>query len=262
MTVARDRVRLYDVALLDYEPLRIEMFVEPESAYLGPLRKFRAVAVDKEPFTVAFIESIPAGGVFYDIGANVGSYTLLAAARGLQVVAFEPMLRNLDMLVANLELNGWGDRVWPVPHGLAAETGMAWVHYGDTRPGSATFVWGDPKPAQMPGHGFHRTLASVAPLDELIGRYHLPLPTHIKIDVDGNEAATLAGMTQVLALPKLAGIIIELHPEGEAEIIHLLDAAGWAVAERWDVRQIAYARFERMQTTAPVVKQRRKKLAA
>ncbi len=246
MITARERTRIYDVGLLDYEPAHIELFVEPENTYPGPLRRLRQNCCEKEPFTVAFIESIPPGGVLYDVGANVGGYTLVAAARGLQVVAFEPILPNAEMLLANLQLNGWTDRAIVIQQGLTTVSGMVWVHYADTRPGSATFAWGEVPPAKRPGFGWHSVLIPVSPLDELVGRYHLPAPTHLKIDVDGNEAAVLGGMAQVLQLPSLVGIMIELQPDREAEIVGTLNAAGWSIVERWDVRNIAYARLERV----------------
>ncbi len=261
MISVKERTRIYDVALLDYEPAKIEMFVEPEGAYIGPLRKMRAVACAKEPFTIQFIESIPSEGVLYDIGANVGSYTLVAAARGLQAVAFEPILQNSEMLLANLQLNGWADRAIVMQQGLGMVSGMAWVHYGDNRPGSATFAWGDVPPAKRPGLGWHSVLVPVSPLDDLVARYRLPAPTHLKIDVDGNEAPVLGGMMQVLALPSLVGILIELQPDREAEIVGMLNAAGWAIVERWDVRNIAYARLERVavEPTAEDIKPAKRK---
>jgi FkbM family methyltransferase len=261
MITARERTRIYDVGLVDYEPAHIEMFLEPENAYQGPLRRLRQNCCEKEPFTVAFIESIPPGGVLYDVGANVGGYSLVAAARGLQAVAFEPIPQNAEMLLANLQLNGWTDRVIVMQQGLATVSGLVWVHYADTRPGSATFAWGEVKPNQRPGFGWHSVLIPVSPLDELVGRYHLPPPTHLKIDVDGNEQAVLGGMSQVLALPSLVGIMIELQPDREAEIVGMLNAAGWSIVERWDVRNIAYARLERVveEPTAEEIKPSRRK---
>src|SRR5579862_9056307 len=73
---------------LDYEraPLRIVA-----SAYR------RQATAAKEPFTVEWIEqSLRGGGVLYDVGANVGGYSLIAAAQNpsVRVVAFEPAYKN------------------------------------------------------------------------------------------------------------------------------------------------------------------------
>lgn len=50
-------------------------------------------------------------GVFIDVGAYVGFYTVLAARHGWRVVAFEPNPINLILLKYNIALHGVGDRV-------------------------------------------------------------------------------------------------------------------------------------------------------
>jgi len=63
-----------------------------------------------EPESMAAISQIlPKGGVFVDVGAHCGMFTLLAADKvgpEGKVVAFEPSKREYDRLIANVELNG------------------------------------------------------------------------------------------------------------------------------------------------------------
>src|ERR1017187_7151866 len=58
--------------------------------------------------TKVLTETLSAGDVFFDIGANIGYYSLLAGRlvgpRGV-VVAVEPVVRNLSFLYRHLELN-------------------------------------------------------------------------------------------------------------------------------------------------------------
>ena len=62
--------------------MEAETDFERESArQLPPQKAYRLNACRKEPWTVAFIEAMPANSRFWDIGANVGSYALVAAAR-------------------------------------------------------------------------------------------------------------------------------------------------------------------------------------
>ena len=75
----------------------------------------------KQPQTIAWIDSFRPGSVFWDVGANVGVYTLYAARRGdTRVVAFEPAAVNYFVLSANCEINAFDDRVTCLLMGLGA----------------------------------------------------------------------------------------------------------------------------------------------
>ncbi len=66
-----------------------------------PSRKahFRArTLLSKEPDTIEWLKGMKDGDVFWDIGANVGVYTLFAAANHVKVYAFEPESRNYSLL--------------------------------------------------------------------------------------------------------------------------------------------------------------------
>jgi len=61
-----------------------------------------------------FASLVPANGTVYDIGANVGFYTLLAASRAKRVIAVEPLAENVAYLKRHLDLNGVCNvEVWP-----------------------------------------------------------------------------------------------------------------------------------------------------
>src|SRR6266446_5011490 len=59
----------------------------------------------KEPQTIAWIDAMEHGAILWDIGANVGCYSLYAAKRGLRVIAFEPSAANYAVLIRNIRLN-------------------------------------------------------------------------------------------------------------------------------------------------------------
>src|SRR6185437_4913944 len=60
----------------------------------------------KEPETLDWIDSLPEGAVLWDIGANVGLYSVYAAkARRCRVWAFEPSVFNVELLARNIFLN-------------------------------------------------------------------------------------------------------------------------------------------------------------
>ena len=76
------------------------------------LERYRSDSLyTKEPETVFWIEDLfRAGEVFYDVGANIGLYSLFARAKKrVTVFAFEPFLKNYARLRQNLELNAYED---------------------------------------------------------------------------------------------------------------------------------------------------------
>ena len=72
----------------------------------GKLPAMRARTLfTKEPETIAWLNSFAPNDVFWDIGANVGVYSLYAALKGNKVWAFEPAPGNYYILSRNIELN-------------------------------------------------------------------------------------------------------------------------------------------------------------
>lgn len=154
----------------------------------------------KEPETLAWIESFGKGEVLWDIGANVGLYSIYAAKLGAQVVAFEPSVFNLEFLVRNIGLNDVVDRVR-----------VAALALGGTSPGfsmleMSSTAWGDSQnsfgsPSTDAGTGNLRTTQYQVfglPLDSVSNVLKLDYPHHIKIDVDGIEPEILESGPQTL----------------------------------------------------------------
>lgn len=232
------------LAPLDYEPIKIMMEYESDQ------ENYRIAACQKEPWTKDFVESIPSDGVFYDVGANVGSYSLIAAKRGIETVAIEPGFNNYAALCRNLLRNEVLHTTVPLNVALANRTGLIWFDYHDVRQGGASHVFG----AALPQfYSTHRQKVMTFRLDELIAAFNLPAPTHIKIDVDGNgnvEMAVLQGMENTLKSESLVGLMLEIPLETEEQIVGGLAERGWKMAERFDRRgdqkiaNICYGRFE------------------
>jgi len=85
------------------------------------INRFRAKSFSsKEPETLDWIDQLPMGSKLWDIGANIGLYSIYAAQkRKCRVVAFEPSVFNLELLARNLFLNGLQERVSLVPLALS-----------------------------------------------------------------------------------------------------------------------------------------------
>lgn len=122
-----------------------------------------------------------------DCGANIGWYSLLAAALGADVVAAEPMPTNASLLRENIGRNGFGDRITVFEGALGEHPGRADLYLSATNQGDhrlhAEASW-DPK-RERP-----TISVEVRRLDELVGSRQ---PTVLKIDTQGSEVAILRG---------------------------------------------------------------------
>jgi FkbM family methyltransferase len=130
--------------------------------------------------------------LFVDIGANVGYFTCLACSMGKHVIAVEPLPTNLRYLYANLQANGWSDRVEVYPVGLADKPGLASLYGGGT---GASLVPGWAGVSMS----FRRTIP-LSTLDIFLGNRFDDKRMVIKIDVEGAEYAALLGASHVLGI--------------------------------------------------------------
>ena len=142
----------------------------------------------KEPDTIRWIDSFQPGKTLWDIGANVGVFTLYAAMRGLRVLAFEPAPANYFLLVKNIEINHLSDRISAIPLALNDRRAMAAFNMRTTSFGSSLHTLG--QPLDQRGEKFEPTHVITmlsTTVDDFVREYDPPFPNHIKLDVDGNE---------------------------------------------------------------------------
>jgi len=204
----------------------------------------RTKATEKEPFTVAWIEAeLRPGEVLYDVGANAGAYSLIAATAvpEARVVAFEPSFATFALLCENIHLNGLGGRIVPIPVPLGASTALETFRYASTEPGESSHNPSDPGLVV-----FEQTML-VHSLDDLVERFELPAPNHLKLDVDGAELDVLRGAVGVLASQALRTIMVELAP-GDTTVEAFLEEHGLTLRRRYEKEQagmVAYGLFAR-----------------
>jgi len=160
----------------------------------------------KEFLSSRFIE----GGVFVDVGANVGAYSLRAIARGMKAVSFEPNPENVRLLKRNAELNDLTADVREFALGSSDGT------VNISQNGATSRIGNEIKGVDVP----LKTLDS----------FELPRVDLLKIDVEGYELEVLRGAKQTLARCH-PPIMIEMHhwigAEAEAEIFDILKDAGY-----------------------------------
>lgn len=165
----------------------------------------------KEPETIEWLrENLRDGDAFYDVGANIGLYSLYAAKLrpGCRVFAFEPESHNFGNLCGNLLLNRI-ENVTPCFFPLSSHEEFAPFYVYDLRPGGALHSLGRLSPLRD-GPPLVTTGAIAATIDVLVSRHGLPAPDLLKLDVDGNEEEILDGAAAVLASGSLRSILVEV----------------------------------------------------
>jgi FkbM family methyltransferase len=186
-----------------------------------------------EPETVAWIDSLPADAVFWDIGANVGLYAIYAAKRGIRVLAFEPAASTLAVLTRNIALNGVSDRVAAYGIALADATKLdaLYMDADRTEPGHAVHSFGTRRTVagDIVG-GFQQATIGYA-ADDFQRQFEAPMPTHIKLDVDGIEAAILrgaAGLLRASVRELMVEIYDDMNPNQAKDIRNTLAEFGFS----------------------------------
>lgn len=157
------------------------------------------------------LDTLTANDTFLDIGANVGSYTVLASkVCGARTIAFEPDPQTVNFLTRNIEVNCIGDRVAVIQAALGAESGA--INFTRGRDTVNRVARSNEADTQ--------TVPMVRLDDALEGRE----PALIKMDVEGYEAEVLKGAAKTLASQNLKALIVETV---DAEVEDILRAAGF-----------------------------------
>jgi len=133
---------------------------------------------------------IDGGGVFVDVGAHVGRYTIplaKAVGDGGLVIAVEPHPENYEILVRNIELNGLKN---VVAVNKAAYSRVCKLKlYTALRHGQHSVV---------KDHGLGYVIVDAEPVDDILNRLGVEKVSCVKIDVEGAELEVLKGMRRTL----------------------------------------------------------------
>jgi FkbM family methyltransferase len=148
------------------------------------------------------------GAVLWDIGANFGLHSMAAARRApdLHIHCFEPNPTMFARLEAHARRNATTIQCWPLA--LGAEDGFATLHVNDCgNPGMTTLIpWAEARYDA-------KVEVRLARAATLIDRGEIPAPNLIKLDVEGGEAAVLAGFGDRLRDPGLRAVVFETRAD-------------------------------------------------
>jgi FkbM family methyltransferase len=220
------------IETLDYEKAPIKLHVTSEVE-----RRLRVNSCQKEKETVAWIESLPTG-VLFDIGANVGAYSFVAAVNGHMVLAFEPPGPTFDRLEQNITLNNTV-HVMAYPVLLGDENAMVPFSYSSLDPGAALHSLG--------AGGEHVSKIQMQRLDDYAWDNNLPYPDYMKLDVDGMELRVLVGAEKCLGHARSIQVEIDDGLASSQRVQPFLEHHGFTVTDwtRHGNGHISNVRFDR-----------------
>lgn len=199
-----------------------------------------ALSLDKrEPMTNKWIMAFGKQDVFFDIGANNGVYSLMAATvSGCSVYAFEPHFASYYVLTHNIYANHFQDQISAYPLAVSDGFGFENLFLSAITAGKSLNNYGDARPSDQALWNAVIPQASVsASIDDFV-RLTGVVPNHIKVDVDGIEPKIVAGARATLRNPALKSVMIEIDAKVQEHLAihevmreagftrHIVDEAG------------------------------------
>lgn len=184
------------------------------------------------------ISATSSGDVVYDIGANVGHYTLPLAAKGCVVYSFEPHPKTYKKLRKNIRANNF-DNVVHFNDGLSDTSGEL-TFYQSSRPARSSF---NKFNARAGAEILSELSINVSTIDELVANDDVRPPSHVKVDVEGFGLEVLKGGKKTIDAHKPV-IYFEPHQIEEdnfrkSELYTFFEELGYEITEsdyRWVCR--------------------------
>lgn len=196
----------------------------------------RLKSVSKEPKTVEWIENyFNSNDVFFDVGANVGAYSLIAASlgRNIKVYSFEPVPGTFFELCSNIKMNSLQASIIPVNTCLSNADDITLFTMSSLEAGTGLHK-GLESDGIKDGIFDFKYFTSIYRLDTLVEKFQFPIPNHIKIDVDGHELGVLKGAFNTISNAKVKSIQIEVDENIQSgkEIVDFILNVGFIIKEK------------------------------
>lgn len=191
---------------------------------------------NREPATLAWVETFQPDDVFWDIGCNIGVFTLYASMFSkCRVVAFDPLPFNYAGLSRNLALNGVTDRVQAFCCAISDTTCATTLFIpavAYTPGGSGSTIGADPRNFGKPYSAEVSQAALQFSVDDFIEQFGVPCPNHLKLDIDGVQDKVIIGARKTLRNPSLQTLMLELPPKADiiASVEREMVEAGFVLA--------------------------------
>lgn len=164
--------------------------------------------------------------VFFDIGANMGIYSLYYAHtfQG-KVYAFEPSFRNLDLLIRNINLNEMQDLIKVISNPIYDKMSINYFSQD-------SLIAGEAKGSTYGNKQLKNNFQTLSlTLDSLVNNQTIEFPTMIKIDVDGNEVKILRGSLLTLKNSNCKTVLVETRQDTKDDVYKILSDCGFLKKE-------------------------------
>lgn len=235
----RISLRTLDVAVLDFGDHRLAF--DPKDSIIGESIQKRGGWFREE--TLRIFNAIPKrGGIFVDVGANIGTQTIYALKHGGfdHAVCFEPSSHNVRILKVSALLNGVEDRITVVQKAVGAKAGTADLFLTENSTGTFTL-------AKDRGHG-SVTVPVVTAEEELRSLGVKAADIGLAwIDVEGFEGDVLEGW------PSLKGVPVCLEYSPDMKVLPVSTFSGWS---QWADARATDIRWQPIETlTLPEIEQ-------
>ncbi|MDC0951444.1 FkbM family methyltransferase [Candidatus Pelagibacter sp.] len=178
----------------------------------------------KEPETLNWIDNFKIQNsekiIFWDIGANIGQYSIYAALKfkDIEIISFEPSTSNTRILSRNISLNQLYDKINIFPLALSDKENVI-ASFNETMFKEGGSMTNFESNTDYVGNKLlddkikNRYNIFGTSIDSLITNKIIDVPNYIKIDVDGIEHLVLNGAKNLLKNPNLKELSIEMNPD-------------------------------------------------
>ena len=197
----------------------------------------RANSCKKEPELINWLEinNNKEKQILWDIGSNVGAYSLVAATMGYKVLSFEPAYQNYFKLHENISLNKLDEQIeaFCISFGDKLQTGN--FNIFDTSFGTSKGNYNADNYYQLNLKKISQKKTLVFSIDSFIKIFNLPEPSLIKIDVDGGEFEILKGAATLLEHGKnLKSLLVEFDEDEYSinELETFLKKLNWQIVSK------------------------------
>lgn len=182
--------------------------------FVGSYREYKRSQKIIHEEILEWIGTFEEGDIFYDVGANIGMFSLFVAKHwqgGVKVFAFEPSSPTYATLIRNVVLNQFQDIITCFEVALGSKTAIGTFNYSDLDAGSALHALNSLLDNKRESFTpvFRQPILSYS-LDDLVEKFGIPMPNHVKIDVDGTEPDVISGFEKILASGAVKTVLIEM----------------------------------------------------